>query len=297
MGRPATGPISTIPHELQETILQLRKLHPGWGPMTLLTALKMDSYWGDQPLPSRARIATLLKQAGLTRRYQPHNDLLQPPRTELSTPHQAWQMDAQGIMRVEGVGRVSLITIVDVVSRLKAESYPSLESTHPALPDYQLTLRRAFLTYGVPQILTLDHGTVFYDNTTPSPFPTKLHLWLPAHGIQVRFTRKRCPTDHAIIERTHQMITAQALLGQAYPSPSALWAGLDARREVLNHHLPSRALSHKSPLEAYPQAIHSGRFYRPEWEEELLSLEKACTYLAHGRWFRRIPTNGRFELA
>ena len=85
--------------------------------------------------------------------------------------------DGRGIriMRVEGVGKVSLITIVDVVSRLKAESYPSLETTNPALSDYQLSLRRAFLTYGFPQVLTLDHGTVFYDNTTPSPFPTRLH--------------------------------------------------------------------------------------------------------------------------
>ena len=111
-------------------------------------------------------------------------------------------MDAQGIMRVEGVGKVSLINIVDVVSRLKTESYPSLETTNPALADYQLSLRRAFLTYGLPEALTLDHGTVFYDNTTPSPFPTRLHLWLLALGVQVRFTRKRCPTDHAIIERT-----------------------------------------------------------------------------------------------
>jgi hypothetical protein len=30
------------------------------------------------------------------------------------------------IMRVEGVGKVSLINLVDVTSRLKAESYPSL---------------------------------------------------------------------------------------------------------------------------------------------------------------------------
>jgi hypothetical protein len=95
-------------------------------------------------------------------------------------------------------------------------------------------LRRASLTYGVPQVLTLDHGTVFYDNTTPSPFPTTLHLWLLALGVQVRFTRKRCPTDHAIIERTHQTMTAQALLGQTYTSPADLWAGLDERREVLN---------------------------------------------------------------
>ena len=51
MGRPATGPVSTFPQKLQETLLHLRKLHPGWGPATLLVALKMDAYWGDQPLP------------------------------------------------------------------------------------------------------------------------------------------------------------------------------------------------------------------------------------------------------
>jgi hypothetical protein len=43
------------------------------------------------------------------------------------------------IMRVEGVGKVSLISIVDVVSRLKTESYPSLDTTNPALEDYQLS--------------------------------------------------------------------------------------------------------------------------------------------------------------
>jgi len=288
--------MSTFPNELKETILHLRTLHPGWGPNTLLAALKTDASWRDQPLPSRTQIARLLKQAGLTRRYQPHHDLNQPPRTSPTIPHQEWQMDAQGIMRVEGVGKVSLISIVDVVSRLKAESYPSLETTNPALPDYQLTLRRAFLTYGLPETLTLDHGTVFYDNTTPSPFPTRLHLWLLALGVQVRFTRKRCPTDHAIIERTHQTMTAQALLGQTYASHAALWAGLDERRQVLNHSLRSRVLAHKAPIEAYPQAIHSGRSYRPEWEEELLSLEKVYSYLAQGRWFRSVGSNGLFHL-
>jgi len=145
-------------------------------------------------------------------------------------------------------------------------------------------------------VLTLDHGTVFYDNTTPSPFPTKLHLWLLALGVQVRFTRKRCPTDHAIIERTHQTMTAQARLRQTYPSHAALWTGLDERRQVLNRHLPSRTLAHQAPLEAYPRAIHSGRAYRPEWEEELLALEQVCSYLAQGRWFRSVGSNGVFHL-
>ena len=61
-------------------------------------------------------------------------------------------------------------------------------------------------------------------------------------------------------------------------------------------HVPSRALSHQSPLQAYPQAMHSGRLYRPEWEEEFLSLEKVYTSLAQCRWVRSIRPNGSFEL-
>jgi hypothetical protein len=83
-----------FPKKLQEAILHLRKHHPGWGPNTLLTALKRDGDFRNQPLPSRACMARLLKQAGLTRRYQPHHDLLQPPRMSPNTPHQEWQMDA-----------------------------------------------------------------------------------------------------------------------------------------------------------------------------------------------------------
>ena len=62
-------------------------------------------------------------------------------------------------------------------------------------------VRRAFLTTGLPRQISFDHGTVFYDNTSRSPFPTRLHLSLVALGIDVSFTRKHCPTDHATIER------------------------------------------------------------------------------------------------
>jgi len=85
-------------------------------------------------------------------------------------------------MHVAGVGKVSLITIIDIVSRLKVESYPCLDTTNPPLEAYQLMLRRAELSIGLPRRITLDHGTVFYDNTSPSPFPTRLHLWLLADG-------------------------------------------------------------------------------------------------------------------
>jgi hypothetical protein len=62
------------------------------------------------------------------------------------------------------------------------ESSPCLETTTPPLEAYQLMLRRAFLTTDLPRRITLDHGTVFDENTSPSPFPTRLHLWLLADG-------------------------------------------------------------------------------------------------------------------
>src|SRR5215469_2214241 len=52
MGRPARGPGSTFPTEVTERLLHLRKLHPGWGPDTLLTALEMDPGFAAHPLPS-----------------------------------------------------------------------------------------------------------------------------------------------------------------------------------------------------------------------------------------------------
>jgi len=89
-------------------------------------------------------------------------------------------------------------------------------------------------------------------------------------------------------------MTAQALLGQSYPSHAALWLGLDERRQVLNHHLSNRALAYQTLLEAFPETIHSGRSYRPEGEEKLLSLEKVSTYLAQGRWFHSVRTHSYF---
>jgi transposase InsO family protein len=238
----------------------------------------------------------LLKHAKLTRRYERQSALPTSKPLPDGTPHDQWELDAQGTMQVAGVGRVALITIIDVVSRLKVESYPCLDTTNPPLEAYQLTLRRAFLTTGLPRHISFDHGTVFFDNTSRSPFPTRLHLWLLALGVAVSFTRKRCPTDHAKIERTHQTMTLQALLGQAWPDPMALWAGLDARRARLNQHIPSRVLGGRAPLDAYPSAAHSGRSYRPEWEADMLEMQQVYHYLSTCRWFRRTYPSGVFAM-
>ena len=91
-------------------------------------------------------------------------------------------------------------------------------------------------------------------------------------------------------------MTLQALLGQHWPDQPALWAGLDARRAMLNQHIPSCVLQGHAPFQAYPQAAHSGRVSRPEWEAEMLDLDRVFEYLANCRWFRRVRANERLDI-
>jgi hypothetical protein len=248
-------------------------------------------------LPSRARLAAFLKAQGLTRRYQRHTQLPQPERQTAQHVHEEWQMDAQCNKKVGGLDAgVSVINVVDVKSRTKVESTPRIRTRKPATDDYYVSLRRAFLNHGLPLRLSLDHDTVFFDNTTPSPFPTRLHLWLIGLGVDVIFIRKRRPTDHTQVERNHQTMARQTILGQTWPTQTALWHGLDERRAVLNHYFPARALHHQAPFQAYPDALYAKRPYRPEWEKDLFETQHVYHYLSQGRWFRRIRRNGHFAI-
>ena len=94
MGRPITGPLSTLPTGMRDAILQMRRTHPGWGPNTLLAELRVDPRWADHRLPSRSRIAALLKAENLTRRYQKLSPLPTPPTQSEGAPHDEWELDA-----------------------------------------------------------------------------------------------------------------------------------------------------------------------------------------------------------
>ena len=295
MGRPKTGALGSFPESIRQAIDSMRKAHRGWGPLTLLTELQRDSRFAGERLPSRASIALYLKEKEYTREYKRHSDLPQPKQEKPKRPHEEWEMDAQGVTEIPGLGKVSIINISDVYSSMKVESMPT---SHPNAKDYQLILRRAFTRVGLPERITLDHDTVFYDSTCRSPFPSVLHLWLIALGVEVRFIHKPPPMEHSRIERMHRTIFDQAVRGQDFTGADleALQELLWQRLEFLNRHYPSRSLGGKPPLVVFPEAQHSRRPYRPEWEAEMLDLQRVYTYLAKGRWFRKTTSKGQFEL-
>lgn len=296
MGRPSTGALGQFPKCIREAIRQMRTANSGWGPDTIRTELEKSSEFKHVKLPSRPRIAAFLKQENFTRPYERHSELPQPKKKVTQHVHEEWEMDAQGVIDVISVGRVSIINIIDVRSHLKVDSLPCMDTSHPNTQHYQFILRRAFLQYGLPERISLDRDSVFYNNTSASPFPSTLHLWLIALNIDVRFIEDPPPTEHSLIERNHQTLYRQAIAGQTFTDGDALQRRLTERRKFLNEDFPSRTLEHQSPMEAYPEAQHSGRPFRPEWEEAILDIQRIYDYLARGRWFRCTSSQGQFSL-
>lgn len=301
MGRPPRGALSTFPAAMREDIYNLRTAHPGWGPNTLVAELEADRRWQDKAQPSRSGIARYLKEKELTRRYERHTKLAEPAHTKAAAPHDVWQVDARGDEYVPHIGKVALINAKDVCSRARLVSYPTpvgkhRHRRHPKTEDYQTALRLAFTDWGLPRRVHVDHASVFFDNTTKSPYPTRMHQWLVALGIEVTFSRRHRATDQGAVERSHQLWEAQVLQGQSFDTWEALVLALRSRRGFLNNSLPCAPLDGLPPLLAYPGAAHSGRYYRPEWEADLLDLDRLVNYLSRLRWFRKIGGNGTLSI-
>jgi len=296
MGRPADGALATSPVEMKDALLELREKHPGWGAQTLRLEIAKDERFIGMTLPSRARIAAYLKERQKVRKYERHQKLPEAKALPLQRPHQEWELDAQGVTTVNGLGKVSFINLLDVYSHASIDSHACLKVSHPKSEDYQRVLRRAFLRYGLPEQISLDHDSAFYDNRSASPFPSVIHLWLIGLNIQVRFIHRRPPLEHSRIERHHQTIARQAFEGQTFEDVIALQRSLQVRMLFLNREYPTRALQGQPPFQAFPHARHSGRFYALEAEEQLFVMQRVYDSLRQGRWFRQVSSVGTFSL-
>lgn len=296
MGRPTTGVLATAPAEMKDAILDLRGKHPGWGAQTLRLEIGKDVRFVGLSMPSRSRIAAYLKEQNKVRKYERHQDLPEPKSQSVQRPHQEWEMDAQGVTTVAGLGKVSFINLLDVFSHTSIDSHACPHMYHPQWREYQRVLRRAFIRYGMPEQISLDHDSAFYDNKSASSFPSVIHLWLIGLGIQVRFIHKRPPLEHSRIERHHQTIAKQVFEGQTFADVTALQRSLQARMLFLNLEYPTRTLDGQPPFQAFPQARHSSRIYAPESEEQILDMQRVYDYLKSGRWFRQVCSAGTFTL-
>ena len=291
MGRPTCGTMGTFSPLIKDKIKEYRPGKEGWGAITIRVELELAPDLSGEKIPSVSTINRHLKQRQRVRPYRMTIKLPGEACIPSTGPHDVWQMDAEGNKQVKDVGTVSMINIKDIFSKTYVQSYPLVLATkynHPTGLNYQRVLRLAFMEFGRCQKLQVDHESVFYENTRPSPFPTRIHLWVLAMGAQLCHTPKGQPHKQGAVERKHQTMDRQVCQGRTYTDFDQLFAASQKRRARLNYHIPCRMLDQRPPLQVYPKAKHSGRYYDPRKEQELFNQQLIFDYLAKCKWCRNV---------
>jgi len=299
-GRPSKGALSIYSSELRGQISVIRRANPGFGAASILANLIHEFGHTKTELPNRSRIAAFLKEQALTQTYEKHSSLPKPAIVAPKNAHNLWQLDGRGNEQVIGVGAVALLNIMDVFSNTYISCFPALMKSmqgHPNTVQYQTVLRLGFLEFGLPKRIQTDHASVFHENNSKSPFPTKFHLWLIGLGIKLFHSRVHRPTDQAKVERSNQILYNQILKGNfKFQNWKELFEKCQKRRNALNYHIDSSACQYQPPLELNPKARHSERFYAPQREHEMIQMSRVYEYLAKGKWFRKATSNRTVSL-
>lgn len=292
-GRPLSGALQSYPSELRQQIKDLRSHNEGWGAISILVELEVVYGYSKVDLPSADSIHRYLKQCGFVKAKVPKGSLVLPTPPNVETVHDLWEMDAQGAVAVTGLGYIAMINIKDVKSKTYIGAFPvqvASSKSQPKTPHYLWALRLAFEEFGLPKAIQVDKDSVFIDNTSKSPFPSVIQLFLVGLDIKLCFIQYAPPIQQAMVERSHQTLENQALRGKSYQNWNELFVNTNKRRKLLNEHYPSRSLDKQAPLQVYPKETHPERPYSLEVEKLLVSIQRIEQYLEACKWFRKVSS-------
>ncbi len=244
--RPKTSP-NALPVELQDLIVEARKLWPRWGPRKLHRRLVDDN--PGKEVPSASVIAKVLKQRGLTtarrrrRRGMPVG--VSVPFEGCTAPNDAWCIDFKGWFVTSDGRRCYPLTLLDAFSRYLVRCEALID---PDTRQVQRVLDSAFQELGLPKALRSDGGPPFA--STGPALLTELSVWLLKLGIRVEIIAPGKPQQNGRLERLHRT------LGEETASPPehdvrAQQRRFDPWRHAYNFERPHEALGQRRPASVY----------------------------------------------
>ena len=274
--RPAHSPSQTRP-EKEARVVELRRQY-GWG------AKKIEVLLEEEAMSlTVTTINRILKRRGLVEKKD--SNAPAGERFERSAPNELWQMDGKGEYRASD-GTCYPLSILDDHSRYAVGLYGlpafTAERVHPCLV-------RTFESYGVPEAMLMDHGTVWW-GTSNGYGLTWLSVRLIEQGIRLHYGRVHHPQTQGKVERFHRTLN-EAIRHGGKPKHLGEWPGaLEAFREVYNERRPHEALGMKRPAERYRASERNYQAEPREWEypegSEVRRLNGAGILQWEGqRWF------------
>lgn len=238
--RPKTSP-SKIPADIEQIIIQARKLHPTWSGEKIGEYLKRK---GHANLPTVKTMNRILKRNGLIsiEESEKHTPWL---RFEHANPNDLWQMDFKGHFGMHH-GRCHPLTLLDDHSRfsllLKACENERENTVKKALIA-------TFLEYGLPFRMTMDNGSP-WGSSQKFQFTT-LSAWLMRLGIHVSYSRPRHPQTQGKLERFHRTLKTELLNRFYFDGLEQAQEGFDWWRKIYNEERPHAAIKLAVPIERY----------------------------------------------
>lgn len=238
--RPQSSPWRTS-DAMEAAVVALRDVHPAWGGRKLCRRLR-DLGYRDVPAPStltailhrhgRIEAAESLQHAAFT-------------RFEHAAPNQLWQMDFKGHVALARE-RCHPLTVLDDHSRfnvlLRACANEQGETVQEALTD-------AFRCYGLPERITMDHGSPW--GADPSHPLTPVTVWLIRLEIGVSHSRPYHPQTQGKDERFHRTLAVECLQGPPVRDLAQCQARFDGFRQSYNFERPHEALGLAVPASRY----------------------------------------------
>src|ERR1022692_5027005 len=188
----------SCPHQMapavEAQILEMRRKHPGWGPLTILYELERA---GVSPLPGRSSVHRCLVRHGLvipTKRKRKKEDY---KRWERSKAMELWQMDIVGRFHLRDGTEVSVVTGIDDHSRYCVCARIVARAT--ARPVCE-ALRHTLVVHGIPHEVLTDNGKVFTARFGLGPGPVLFDRICHENGVRHILTAPYSPPTTGKVE-------------------------------------------------------------------------------------------------
>ncbi len=273
----------SCPHQMDAAVevrlVELRQLHPTWGPDRLLYRLARE---GIEPLPSRAGVGRALARLGLVEPAARRRAKRRYRRWERGAPMELWQFDVMGGIALADGGEVKAVTGIDDHSRFcVAVGLVRRASSRPVCGVFA----RALATHGVPQQVLTDNGKVFTGRYAGRPVEVLFDRICRENGIEHLLTAVRSPTTTGKIERFHGTLRRECLAGRVFADIGQAQSVIDAWVVEYNTDRPHQSLGRCTPVERFAT--------RPPDTGPALDLTALSTRRDGDDWVsRRVASNG-----
>jgi transposase InsO family protein len=245
--------------EVETAVCELRRQHPGWGPLRLQHELQRR---GLAEVPSRAGIYRILVRRQLVepgRRRRRRSDWR---RWERPAPMQLWQLDIVGGIRLADGSELKLVSGIDDHSRFCVSAALVARATGRAVcAAFVVALAR----HGVPAEVLTDNGRQFTGRFgKPRPAEVLFDRICRENAITHRLTGVRSPTTTGKVERFHKTLRTE-LLATLPPFPS-----LEVAQKVIDDWVTDYNL--RRPHQGIGMATPAARFHTTQSTDQHLPL-------------------------